>query len=314
VALDWYRVNGRIHICPGRDELLDAITDAWAADVAAGRHAVLYAWRRHNVAELNSHARQRWRDLGRLTGPEIEVDDRTYVAGDRIVILATDPHGNLTASARGRVAAVNPGQRWLDVRLDDGTIARLAGNQLAIDRLDWGYALTVHRSQGDTVDIAHRLEDGGGRELAYVAASRGRLANHLWMVADDHDEAGDQLIADWTSERSHTWAIDTHTPAPGLPPGEHPAQRISDALHRARLRAERDRLQDLVPDHLRVGSADFVTRRRWAQDNPDLNRRFRYLDEEITRLDGRLTGRPAPTLTRPRTVRLEGDSGLGLGR
>ena len=28
--------------------------------------------------------------------------------------------------------------------------------------------MTVHRTQGATVDVAHALEDGGGRELAYV--------------------------------------------------------------------------------------------------------------------------------------------------
>ncbi|MGH9118065.1 MAG: ATP-dependent DNA helicase [Acidimicrobiales bacterium] len=312
VAIDWYRASGRIHIQPGRDELLDAITDAWAGDTAAGRHAVLYAWRRHNVAELNQRARQRQRQLGRLTGAELEVDDRAYAAGDRVVILASDPRGALTASARGRVVAVNAGKRWLDVCFDDGSTARLTGEQLTNGRLDWGYALTVHRSQGDTVDIAHRLHDGGGRELAYVAASRGRLANHHWLVADDHDEAIEQLLADWTSERSQTWAIDTHTPIAGLTASEQPAQRIGDAIHRARLRAERARLDELIPENLRGGSSHMLARHVWAQANPDLDRRLHYLDDEITRLDRRLNGQREPTLTLPTPVRAE--PGRGLGR
>ncbi|MGH9243339.1 MAG: MobF family relaxase [Acidimicrobiales bacterium] len=312
VAIDWYRSRGRIHIEPSRDDLLDAITGAWAGDIAAGRHAVLYAWRRNNVAELNQRARQQWRRLGRLTGPELEVNDRAYAVGDRVVILASDPTGNLTASARGHVVAVNPGKHWLDVCFDDGTTCRLTGDQLANDRLDWGYALTVHRSQGDTVDIAHRLNDGGGRELAYVAASRGRLVNHQWLVADDQDEAVEQLLADWTSERSQTWAVDIHTPAPGLPAGVQPAQRIGDAVHRARLRAERDRLRSLVADQPGHDRPTHVGSLPWAHGNPDLARRLRFLENEIRRLDDRVFDYP-PT-GRPTIARSEPQRGLGLGR
>ena len=55
--------------------------------------------------------------------------------------------------------------------------------EIGSDKLAHAYAITAHRSQGSTVDVTHALEDGGGRELAYVAMSRARGASHIHLVA-----------------------------------------------------------------------------------------------------------------------------------
>jgi hypothetical protein len=52
-------------------------------------------------------------------------------------------------------------------------------DDIGADRLAYGYAITAHRAQGTTVEVAHVLDDGGGRELAYVAMSRARNASHV---------------------------------------------------------------------------------------------------------------------------------------
>ena len=53
-AVAWYAGNGRIAVSPDRDTALDATVAGWAADVAKGANTAMYAWRRANVAELNS--------------------------------------------------------------------------------------------------------------------------------------------------------------------------------------------------------------------------------------------------------------------
>ena len=58
-------------------------------------------------------------------------------------------------------------------------------DDIGAERLGHGYAITAHRSQGSTVDVAHVLDDGGGRELAYVAMSRARTASHVYVTALD---------------------------------------------------------------------------------------------------------------------------------
>jgi len=59
----------------------------------------------------------------------------------------------------GGIDAANPS---LAVRMDDGGAVRtLAGEEIAAHRVAHAFAITVHRSQGSTVDRAHVLEDGG---------------------------------------------------------------------------------------------------------------------------------------------------------
>ena len=45
---------------------------------------------------------------------------------------------------------------------DGNHIVRLECEELAGSRLAHAYAVTVHRSQGSTVERAHAFEDGGG--------------------------------------------------------------------------------------------------------------------------------------------------------
>ncbi len=116
--------------------------------------------------------------------------------------------------------------------------------------MNHGYAITVHRSQGATVDTAHRLEDGGGRELAYVSMSRARHRSTVWVVADDNEQAAEDLKRDWPRENRQRWAIDSGTPSTEPQQVEHDRDAdptIRNALRQARLRAERDSLAASVP-------------------------------------------------------------------
>ena len=151
---------------------------------------------------------------GRLSGPEVVCPGGlAYRAGDRVVTLAPGPDGSLVTSQRATVEAVDPQAGAIAcLRTDDGRLVRLAGEEASAERLGYGYATTVHRSQGATVARAHLFADGGGRELAYVAMSRARQSTHIWAVADDLAQAVEDLRRDWTIRRSPTWAIDTGQP------------------------------------------------------------------------------------------------------
>jgi hypothetical protein len=53
-----------------------------------------------------------------------------------------------------------------------------------------GYASTAHRSQGLTVDTAHAVATGAAtRELLYVATTRGRRSNTVYVATDRADPA-----------------------------------------------------------------------------------------------------------------------------
>jgi hypothetical protein len=212
-AVRWYAANDRIRPSPDRDDAIAATVGGWIADTLGGRDSVMIAWRRATVRALNEEARKRWAEAGMLTGTELVAPGgRGYATGDLVVTLAPSADGKLVTSQRGQVIAVDPKVRSATLRMDDDSVRELAEVELGADRLSHAYALTVHRCQGLTVDTCHDLADGGGRELAYVAASRARLHTTINIVADNLDQAADGLTREWSQERRPRWAIDTGTP------------------------------------------------------------------------------------------------------
>jgi ATP-dependent exoDNAse (exonuclease V) alpha subunit len=239
-AVDWYQHHDRIHIQSTRDDTIRAAVTAWAADRAGGLDSVLLAWRRRDVAALNALARHHLQSTGELSEQELMAPGgRRYAVGDRIVTLSASGDDRWVTSQRGTITRVE--EDSIAVRFDDGTTYSLAGGELCEDRLDHAYAVTVHRTQGATVDTAHLYADGGGRELAYVALSRARLQTTIHAAADTPDQAAEDLKRDWSAERRQRWTIDTDTL---LGAHEHSrpdlARRIDSLTHRARIRAERE--------------------------------------------------------------------------
>jgi conjugative relaxase-like TrwC/TraI family protein len=322
-AVAHYARSRCIRAAPDRATALEATAAGWAQDVAEGRNAAMYAWRRANVAELNRLARQTWRSMGRLGDEELTAPGGTaYAVGDRVVTLAPGAGGKVVTSETGTVIALDVERQSLSVRMDDGDAVRvLRGEEIAADRLAHGYAVTVHRSQGATVERTHALEDGGGRELAYVKMSRATDRSTVYVVADSIEQAAEDLRRDWRAERRLTWAIDR---SPAI--GRTPLRRDVDAaLRRAELVAERHALLAAVPadptaairaaerelDRLRRRRADLATGRGAYADHP-LNRAV-LNHEQATATVARLQGNLASGRL-PRRERREKEAELARWR
>ena len=251
-AVAWYADRGRIVNGATRTETIDAAVTAWATDVSAGVDAMLLAWRKLNVAALNARAREAMEATGRLSGPELEVGSRRYRAGDRVVALAPAAGGEIVTSTRAVVSAVDPESVNMTVTTEDGRRLVLSGPELGADRLDHGYATTVHRAQGATCERSHLLADGGGRELAYVGMSRARESSVAYVVADDLNQARDDLAREWSAIRRPRWAIDTAIPGPDetitAVPGPDQAHRL--ALRRAYIETQMEAIRAAAPQDL----------------------------------------------------------------
>ncbi len=88
--------------------------------------------------------------------------------------------------AHGTEAAVAEARRSLVVQLDDGRRAVLP-RSYAETSTSLGYALTVFRSQGITVDHTFGLAgDSLYQEAGYTALSRGRLSNKLYVASPEN--------------------------------------------------------------------------------------------------------------------------------
>ena len=306
-AVAYYARSGCIRSAPDRAGALEATVAGWAADMAEGHNAAMYAWRRANVAELNRLAREAWRSMGRLGAEELTAPGGTaYAVGDRVVALAPGAGGKVVTSETGTVIALSAEQQSLSVRLDDGNAVRvLRGTEIDADRLAHGYVVTVHRSQGATVERTHALEDGGGRELAYVKMSRATDRSTVYVVADSVEQAAEDLRREWKAERRLTWAID-RSASPGRDRGA-PRRDVDAALRRGRLLAERHAILAVVPadptapiraaerelDGMRRRRGDLDTGRGYYANHP-INRAVldhQQARENVARLEGNLAGR-----------------------
>jgi hypothetical protein len=82
--------------------------------------------------------------------------------------------GSLTV--RRNRAHADPRTLESSITLDHGYV---------VSNVELGYATTVHRAQGMTVDTAFTLlRPGMAREVAYVAMTRGREGNHAFVATD----------------------------------------------------------------------------------------------------------------------------------
>ncbi|PBC66291.1 conjugative relaxase-like TrwC/TraI family protein [Streptomyces sp. TLI_235] len=201
-AFTWYRTQQRLRGGPVND-MLDAALAAWQTDLAAGRTSVLAAPTRETASALNSRAQKLRLAAGELQAPDHRLplsDGHEAHIGDTVVTRRNDRR---RTCLRGKDFVKN-GDTWtVESRTaTGGAVVRHTqhGGRLTLPatylahHTELGYAATVHRIQGMTVDTLHAvLTSGLSREAAYVAATRGRHANHLY-VALNHGETLDAAL------------------------------------------------------------------------------------------------------------------------
>jgi conjugative relaxase-like TrwC/TraI family protein len=202
-ALPEYAMRGRIH-AGTTDQIETGLFEAWRADACTrydtGRaSALMIVATNEQAAVLSERARHALIQTGAVTdGPTVQLRDNVASVGDHIVTRRNDRR--LRTSTRGWV--VN-GDVWTvihtypdgaaDVRRNsDGSTLTLPADYLA-EHTHLAYATTAHRAQGMTVDVCHAAVTAEtSHEQLYVAATRGRNANHLWVIVDsDRDTVRD---------------------------------------------------------------------------------------------------------------------------
>ena len=197
-ALGYYLDQKRVHV----GDLSTCADDAyatWRADRAAGRDAIMLAPTRDLVAQLNTRARaDRLAELGDGEQPS----GRTVVLADGLACSADDTiisRQNERTIPVGTSDWVKNGDRWtVDAVLDSGAlqVTHLRTQRhitlpasYVTENVELGYACTIHAAQGVTADTCHTIATGDeSRQLFYVAMTRGRGGNHVYLVtAGDGD-------------------------------------------------------------------------------------------------------------------------------
>ncbi len=287
-ALALLAEQGRLHAFEDARDARASLVAAWAeTSLADPRSGLILAHDRHEVATLNQMARATLDQAGLLGPSRIISSSREWAAGDRLVCRRNDYRLGVRNGTRGTVLEVDTARRQLNVRTDDGGVVRLPAEYLG--DVHHGYALTGHVSQGTTVERTYLLAspERGGREWAYVAASRQRVDLTLFAVHDELDRLEAALARSWGRSDAKRLGLD-----------------LADADHReSALTAGRSELDRLLPERARIRLARLHEERDSArrvalgsgEDATRARQEAQLLTDEIRAFPAVVEERPAPS-------------------
>ncbi len=223
-AIAAYDEHGRLHAAETRDQARGELIERWNRDRSASPTAsrIILTHTNDEVLEFNIAARERLRMTGAL-GDDVAIraerGDRRFAAGDRIMFLKNERGLGVKNGSLGEVRSVTPAR--LAVLLDDGRAVAFDVKDYAA--IDHGYAATVHKAQGMTVDRVHVLASPGlDRHAAYVALSRHRDSVDLHYGHDDFADRG-KLVGRLSRERGKDMASDYLNLEPSTPTTASPS-------------------------------------------------------------------------------------------
>ncbi|MGF6178364.1 Ti-type conjugative transfer relaxase TraA [Ensifer sp. 4252] len=203
-GLTLYDEHGAVQFRETRDEARAALVRDYLVDNDArplGSRIAL-AHRRVDVRAINADIRAGLQERGLLAkgveghvllGKEVAYrtneGERSFARGDRIVLLENNRELGVKNGMLGTVIAVEPDA--LQICLDGGTGGGKSARDISLpvnsyQSFDHGYATTIHKSQGATVDRAFVMASSTmDRHLSYVAMTRHRDEVQLYAGRDE---------------------------------------------------------------------------------------------------------------------------------
>ncbi|MFD9900956.1 Ti-type conjugative transfer relaxase TraA [Mesorhizobium sp. NPDC059025] len=208
-ALEAYRTHGMVHEAANRQEAREDLIERWDRDRQAqsNQNRIILTHTNDEVRILNEAARERMRkadDLGEEVSVTVDRGMRHFASGDRVMFLQNERRLGVKNGTLGTIEKVDT--RAMTVRTDDGRSVSFDFKDY--DRLDHGYAATIHKAQGMTVDRAHVLATPGmDVHGTYVALSRHRDSVDLHYGNDDFANP-DRLAHTLSRDRAKDMASD----------------------------------------------------------------------------------------------------------
>lgn len=176
-AIDAYHVHGHFNGLDLKAHAVESLIADWNRDYDPSKTSLILAHLRRDVRMLNDMARAMLVERGIVAeGFVFKTEDgtRKFAVGDQIVFLKNEGSLGVRNGMLAKVVEAAPGSIVAEIGESDHR-RQVAVEQRFYGNIDHGYATTIHKSQGATVDRVKVLASLSlDRHLTYVAMTRHR--------------------------------------------------------------------------------------------------------------------------------------------
>jgi ATP-dependent exoDNAse (exonuclease V) alpha subunit len=263
-ALGIYNQKGAIHWTRTQPEARAALITQWAKDSAEqpDKTRFVFAYTNDAVQQLNSALRAVRHARGEL-GIEKRFDTAhgryDFAEGDRIQFTGTDKQAGIYNGHAGTIAAIDG--THLAVKLDGRKPKTINFDAAGFDQFRHGYAGTIYRGQGKTLDATYLYHSEHWRSApSYVALTRHREKTELYVArntAHDVTELARQMArTDDRRAASQFHTLQEIAPVPILTAAElsaklAPMMARRERQHEQELEAARQQEREVQQDNER---------------------------------------------------------------
>jgi Ti-type conjugative transfer relaxase TraA len=292
-ALQAYADHDMVYVADTREGARAELVKGWerARRAFPDQSQIILTHTNDEVRSLNELARGKLREAGAL-GEDVTINaergQRHFATGDRIMFLRNDRELGVKNGTLGEIQRVSA--QNIVSRLDDGRSVSFDTKSYA--NVDHGYAATIHKAQGVTVDRAHVLATPGlDRHASYVALSRHRESLSLHYGKDDFAHAG-KLARTLSRERAKDMASDYARD--GI---ADPSQRFAERRGITFRQRVAEIVRKIVPEKARSifagfrpapeAQQDIAAERKARTGSPDIGRgveRYARAEQDIDRM------------------------------
>jgi Ti-type conjugative transfer relaxase TraA len=311
-ALAAYRAHDNVHEYATQAEAKAQMMEQWndTRHTSPQETQIILAYTRVEVQELNNMARdlkKRDGELGKDHTVATERGQRQFAAGDRVYFLKRDDDLHVVNGTLGTIRAIDGATGQMQVQLDRDDLT--PGEQLVTvdtkeyNHLDHGYAATVYKAQGVTVDrtyiLASRYYDA---HSAYVGMSRHREGCDIFASREEFTQSRD-LITTFARDRTKDITVDYTQPEReyarqrDIMPAPHsqPQQTRTAEKHTENRQEKRSKQKEKEFDEKRIKTAQEKKsreeKRLFMEQSLRLTERFKAANPELAR---QITGKIVP--------------------
>jgi len=215
-AVNHYAKKEAIHFCDGQDEAANKLVSAWQKNLTSEsiKQHVMLAFSRAAVESLNTKGR-----IAAIEKGLVKQEEFAYFSQNGARTLSLSKGERILFRQNHKLLGVRNGDLATIKEINANTLTAIldSGEQVTIPQnykwIDYGYALTVHKSQGMTVEHASILIDSTywDKHLAFVAMTRHKESVQIYANTHIHSDINaltQTLSRSTTKDNVIDWPLD----------------------------------------------------------------------------------------------------------